>query len=65
VLLAARREDVLSALDLAPEARRALARAARARVLAGHTYAHRAARLESLVAALGVPTAARSSGTRR
>ncbi|HVG95380.1 MAG TPA: glycosyltransferase [Chloroflexota bacterium] len=57
VLLAGRREDVLSALDLAPEARRALARAARARVLAGHTYAHRAARLEALVAALGVPAA--------
>jgi spore maturation protein CgeB len=46
IALAETPEDVLAALDWPEERRRAVARAARARVLAGHTAAHRAGELE-------------------
>ncbi len=43
-------EEVLALLDWTEEARRAVGEAARARVLAGHTAAHRAAALEGMIA---------------
>ena len=65
VLLVDRCADVLNALDLPPQTRRRQAGAAAARVLADHTYAHRAERLESLVCALGVPAGRLASGALR
>lgn len=47
IALAGTPEDVLAALDWPEERRRALAQAARGRVLAGHTAAHRAGELET------------------
>jgi spore maturation protein CgeB len=50
VLVAACAEDVVEALDtLTPAARRAIGDAARRRVLAEHTYAHRAEQVEQLL----------------
>jgi spore maturation protein CgeB len=49
ILLADSAEDVLAVLaDMTTERRRVMGAAARARILAGHTAAHRAARLERL-----------------
>ena len=47
IALAGTPEDVLAALGWPEERRRAVARAARSRVLAGHTAAHRAGELET------------------
>lgn len=47
IALAETPEDVLAALDWPEERRRAVAEAAQARVLAGHTAAHRAGELET------------------
>jgi spore maturation protein CgeB len=54
ILLASTADDVLRYLrDLPPEARRELGARARARILAGHTAAHRAADLERYVQEIG------------
>jgi spore maturation protein CgeB len=60
-LLADSGDDVLAALDLPEAQRRRMGQAARARILSGHTYAHRARRFEGLVEELGV-TGARGPG---
>ncbi len=53
-LVADTREDVLEALALPEEARRALGAAGRVRILRQHTYAHRVDQLEVAFAALGI-----------
>ena len=67
ILLAESAADVLAHLDrLTPMRREAIGAAARARVLSGHTYAHRAQEFErALAAATASVTAARSTGGRR
>jgi spore maturation protein CgeB len=55
VLLVDQRRDVLGALDLPDSERARMGQAARERVLSAHTYAHRAAALEGLLASLGAP----------
>ncbi|MBD0275805.1 MAG: glycosyltransferase, partial [Acetobacteraceae bacterium] len=62
IALAEAPEDVLAALDWPEERRRAVALAARGRVLAGHTAAHRAGELESHLRAA---IARRQGGERR
>ncbi len=53
ILLARTTEDVLAALDLPEATRRRIGAAGRARILAAHTAAHRAAELEQHVAEAG------------
>jgi len=67
ILLASTSDDVTDALTKLPEAeRRALGRAGRARVLAAHTSAHRAAELEThLMEAIGRADARRQVSKRR
>jgi spore maturation protein CgeB len=54
IAIARRAEDVLACLAMPDEARRAMGQAARARFLAAHTSAHRAAELEAHIAELRV-----------
>ncbi len=58
ILLAAGPDDVAAALDLAPERLAAIGEAARARVLAEHTSAHRAAELLRLLQSARAPAPA-------
>ncbi len=59
ILIAASRADVIASLDQSDEALRRIGQRARERMLADHTSSHRAAELETLLAAakarLGVP----------
>ncbi len=66
IALAEAPEDVLAALDWPEERRRAVADAARGRVLAGHTAAHRAGELEThLRGAIARAAGQRGGGRRR